>query len=325
MKLSIIIPVYNTERYLKRCVDSVLHAMQSADFEYEIILVNDGSTDNSLEMCKRYRAEYDEIELIDQNNKGLSGARNSGISLAKGKFIVFVDSDDYIDDALVKAVEEIDEKKLQYGIFGYYELNQNRITVKGENTVLASKDYHEVSDEQKIAILRDTNGLSPVWHQIISREFLLKKELYFKEGFLHEDYDWTLRAVLEADNILLSERRWYYYINDRVGSIMNTRKYKSLESIILLSKQILNDYEGLLSPRLLSCVKESISNACFGVVRFIPALEQEDQKKLYKLLKENDKLLSYSKKTDKRAFYLISRILGLKATVGLTHRLHQFR
>lgn len=325
MKLSIIIPVFNTEQYLERCVDSVLSALKVANFDYEIILINDGSTDNSLEICRAYKDNHHNVVLIDQNYKGVSSARNSGILRAKGEFIAFVDSDDYIDDALVKAMEEIEASKVQYGIFGYYELGKNGTTVKGENVILPSKDYHDLADEQKIAILRGTNGISPIWHQIIARDFLLSKKLFFKEGFLHEDYDWTLRAVLETDNILLSERRWYYYINNRVGSIMNTRKYKSLESIIILSKQILNDYEGLLSPRLLSCVKESISNACFGVIRFIPALEQEDQKKLYKLLKENDKLLSYSKKTDKRAFYLISRILGLKATVGLTHRLHQFR
>ena len=99
MKLSIIIPCYNVENYLGKCVDSVLN--NKLKDEFEIILVNDGSTDNTLGVIKSYAKQYpDVIKYIDQKNKGLSGARNSGMDIAKGEYITFLDSDDYVDSAM---------------------------------------------------------------------------------------------------------------------------------------------------------------------------------------------------------------------------------
>ena len=91
--ISIIVPVYNVEKYLERCLDSILSQTFS---DFELILVNDGSTDHSLEICRSYAEKDERILLIDQENRGLSAARNAGIAVAKGEYLGFVDSDDYI-------------------------------------------------------------------------------------------------------------------------------------------------------------------------------------------------------------------------------------
>ena len=110
MKLSIIIPVYNTEQTLEKCVDSVL---QSSLNNFEIILVNDGSTDNSANICESYKNSYPEqVLVIHQKNQGLSAARNAGLGIAKGQYITFVDSDDYISkDLYCHLLEQLNTHK----------------------------------------------------------------------------------------------------------------------------------------------------------------------------------------------------------------------
>ena len=117
MKLSIIVPVYNVADYLAKCLDSLL-AQDLPQNEYEIIVVNDGSTDNSVDIAQQYADKYANITLINQANQGLSGARNTGIKQAKGDYIQFVDSDDYLEDnvlgGLMKQVENDDLDVLRF-------------------------------------------------------------------------------------------------------------------------------------------------------------------------------------------------------------------
>ena len=109
MKLSIIVPVYNVADYLPKCLDSLL-AQDLPQNEYEIIVVNDGSTDNSGNIAQQYADKYANITLINQANQGLSGARNTGIKCAKGDYIQFVDSDDYVDIHLFERLQHIIEQ-----------------------------------------------------------------------------------------------------------------------------------------------------------------------------------------------------------------------
>ena len=122
MKFSVIVPIYNVEQYLPFCIESVLN--QSFK-DFELILVNDGSTDNSLSVCKKYADKDSRIVVVDQENKWLSGARNSGIKLAKGDYLIFIDGDDAIkQDALFK----INQKTNECNFIGYYytHINENK-------------------------------------------------------------------------------------------------------------------------------------------------------------------------------------------------------
>src|SRR5690606_39722826 len=107
-KVSIIVPIFNVEKYLKRCIDSLINQSYK---KIEIILINDGSEDNSATICKQYAATYQQIVYIEQENQGLSGARNTGIKNSTGEYILFVDSDDYIE---LDAVEILTKKALKY-------------------------------------------------------------------------------------------------------------------------------------------------------------------------------------------------------------------
>ena len=121
-KISIIIPVYNVEPYLRRCIDSVLEQTMQ---DYEIVVVNDGSTDNSGSICDQYANQYDQIRVIHKQNGGLSDARNTGIKAATGDYILFLDSDDYLDtDALEKLWTGVN-KNVDIIIGGYKKIYQD--------------------------------------------------------------------------------------------------------------------------------------------------------------------------------------------------------
>ena len=109
MKVSIVVPVYNVEKYLDRCIKSILNQKYQ---DMEIILINDGSTDNSLAICEKYREQDSRIIIINKANQGLSAARNDGVAAASGEYIMFIDSDDYIDDSLVSEAEKLCKKKM---------------------------------------------------------------------------------------------------------------------------------------------------------------------------------------------------------------------
>lgn len=125
--VSVIIPVYNAQEGIKQCLDSLLNQSFT---DFEIILLNDGSTDNSLEVIKKYAADNDFIRVIDKENEGVAKTRNKGIQLANGKYIVFIDNDDFVDsDYLERFYNEIDQEQLDIVLGGYKRVNQEMKTL----------------------------------------------------------------------------------------------------------------------------------------------------------------------------------------------------
>lgn len=244
-KLSIIVPVYNVEKWLSRCANSLIE--QDIDqSEYEIIFVNDGSTDGSFEIAKKYSESYDNIILINQENRGLSGARNTGISAANGKYIWFVDSDDWIESniagLLLKEAEDHDLDVLCFGLNIAFE--------SGEC------DSFEIRDASGRKVLKGSDfvlkvGMPPAaWCALYRTEYIKNKSLYFMEGVLHEDQEFTPRAYVLAEKIKYIPIKAYNYFQ-RAGSIMKSdrssnRAYDLLRIsdslyIFLLANQNLDD------------------------------------------------------------------------------------
>lgn len=220
MKLSIIVPIYNVAPYLRKCVDSLL-AQDISD--YEIILVNDGSTDNSGEIAQQYADTYANAKLISQENKGLSVARNVGIKQANGKYIIFVDSDDYLQpnclgDLIAQAeIDELDVLRFRY---------QN-VDEKGEVFVPHQGMLTDYNDYSPIP----TDGLTflneRMWVQCYACQFIVKTEIAKQELFTpniyFEDVDWTPRMLLRAKRVASVDSIVYNYLW-REGSITLSQK-----------------------------------------------------------------------------------------------------
>ena len=223
IKISVIIPVYNTQKYLKKCLDSVL---QQSLQDYEIICINDGSVDCSGEILKEYAANNDRIVLFTQANQGLSVARNVGIKAARGEYIYFLDSDDYIEpDTLETAYHELETKRLDIVYFDMYAFGEDGISQKAVDD--KNKYYDRSSSypavytgkELLYALLKNHDYSCPVCKQVIRREFLQKHQILFYNGIIHEDELYTIQTMMLAGRVAYIERVLYHR-RLRPGSIM---------------------------------------------------------------------------------------------------------
>lgn len=225
---SVIIPIYNVEKFLNQCVDSVLSQSFS---DYEVILVDDGSSDKCPIICDEYAKKNQCIKVIHKRNEGLSAARNSGIDVAKGKYLLFLDSDDYWDDsdALKKLYYVISQNEYADLVMFQAKLlypDGSMITDKGQY----ADDFNYMNKEEALKYLTE-NGLlvGSACSKVVRREFLLKNNLFFKVGIKSEDIDWILRVANCMPKYLYSDQFFYIYRKGRSDSITANMDYTYLE------------------------------------------------------------------------------------------------
>lgn len=247
MKLSFVVPIYGVELYLRKCVDSLLH--QDYD-DYEIILVDDGSQDACPSICDEYASRYENIKVVHRNNGGLSAARNSGIKVARGEYICFVDSDDYWEkNVLGSLMAQIYNNRLDVLRFKWQ--NVREVGNKREDVGLyevynpykydpyKNDDYSEVVTNGFDFLNHRMGGACYAWAFILRNE-IAQKEL-FTEGIYFEDTDWTPRMLLYAHRIASTEMIVYNYLI-REGSITNaisvSKHKKTIEDKLYLIKNL---------------------------------------------------------------------------------------
>jgi glycosyltransferase involved in cell wall biosynthesis len=207
MRLSIIIPAYNVEKYLERCIGSC-EAQDITTDEYEIIVVNDGSADNTLALAHQLADYYSNVSVYTQENQGQSVARNVGIGKATGKYVWFVDADDYIEEnCLATLLSEAENNDVD--AYGF--------CMKLKNS--ESSDYEERKqmplplNQVMTGIYAAEHGFYPasVCTYLFRLDFLLKKELRFTAGITHQDVEFTNRAIPVADKVIYTEHAPYLY------------------------------------------------------------------------------------------------------------------
>lgn len=238
IKLSIIIPVYNTENYVKKCILSCLS--QNIDKnEYELIIINDGSTDNSLAILEELRLLSNNIQVVSQNNLGLSGARNTGLRHAKGEYVWFVDSDDWIESNCLNRI---------IGICEDYNLDMLRLCaadVYPDKTIRRFSYFNnELVSVGKDALNKEIPFCSTF--NVYNRHFLKEHNLWFYVGVFHEDNEFTPRAFYYAKRVM-SLNDIVYYVYQNPNSITRTVNPKKVYDCILVMNR-LEDFMVYLSP-----------------------------------------------------------------------------
>ena len=231
MKFSIIVPVYKVEAYLPECVESILH-QDCGDFE--LILVDDGSPDNCPALCDAYAAGDSRVQVVHQPNGGLSDARNSGLALAAGDYILFVDSDDYIAGGALSRIAGTIEKAAQPDLVF---LRAEKLFPDGAPAVVdpglcaalfAGCDYDTV--------MQNLAGLSKypagAWSKAVKASLFAEGNLRFQKGLLSEDLDWTARVLQKARSFACDEGAYYFYRQGRAGSITNSVSEKNVEDML---------------------------------------------------------------------------------------------
>ncbi len=222
-KVTIIIPVYNVEKYLREAIDSAINQTYK---NLEIILIDDGSTDNSGKICDEYAKLDDRIKVIHKINGGLSDARNAGLDNATGKYIMFLDSDDFFElDAAEKMYNEIEEKDADYVIGNYIN-----VTDEGEKWERPVFDLEKFKPF-KLSIYDYKNSFfimnSGVWNKIFKKEFIDKLNLRFVLGLPAEDAIFTTYCFMKAEKVYYTPHIVLNYRQRAEGSISNScsRKY----------------------------------------------------------------------------------------------------
>lgn len=216
IQISIIVPVYNIDKYINKCIDSILN---QSFVNFELILVDDGSTDDSGLICDKYANEDSRIRVIHKENGGLSSARNAGLDIAKGKYIGFVDSDDYIDKNMYKYLfEVITRDNSELAICNYREVYEDSINIGEKNkiNIPSSEIYNKYEILNKL-YTHESGQIVVAWNK------LYRKELFDEErypiGRIHEDEFLIHRILYKCNKISYINDDLYYYLQ-RENSIM---------------------------------------------------------------------------------------------------------
>lgn len=242
MKYSVIIPVYNVEKYLKRCIDSIVIQEYK---DLEILLIDNGSGDESGLICDNYADKNSQITAYHIPNDGVGAARNFGLSKAKGEFVYFVDADDYLVGNLFADMENKLHSKVDLLVFSYHHSMEKKLTeLKRTTNVLP---YNGIIDKDTFIVLFKelflTAMMYTVWNKIYRRDFLADHHLAFSEHELGEDVRFNLKVYDLVENLILSTNCYYVYISGRKGSAM--REYNPQRIIYQLEE--LSQIEFLLT------------------------------------------------------------------------------
>jgi len=285
-KISIIVPIYNTAPYLKQCFDSLL----AVNFNKELILINDGSSDNSLDIIKPYLKKYPkEIILIDKKNEGLSEARNEGIRRASGEYISFIDSDDFVDTKKYETFIDFALNSKADICFADGRLYEGEL----HNKLLSRKFYFKNKNNKKLLTglkyLEDSIRLSSLRPEsplgIYKKNFLVNNNLFFKSRIIYEDDLFFFSVLCVAKKVIYFKQDFYFY-RQREGSIMSKKvSLHSLQSLCSISKyqrQIIK--ENNIKSRYLNSMPLS---QLWAMYKNKKAINKKEFSKVLKLLKFN--------------------------------------
>lgn len=302
MKFSLIIPAYNSAQYIKQCLESCMYQKGTDLADYEIIVINDGSTDETVSVAKSVAGRFENFSIYSKSNGGLSSARNYGLQKASGEYIWFVDSDDWISNNSINLLNEITS---QYSpdmvMFNACDVIQGkekhpRLTFTRENI-----------EKTGLEVFLSNNWEACAPFSIYSKDFLLKNSLLFYEGIFHEDNEFTPRALISATKIVQTNKT-LYFVRQTPGSITRTINPKRANDIMIvadsLDKFIRNEIKKLPEvmrksavTRMSRYISMCINSALFQSSKY----NKQQQHEFNITLKNNFRLLNhfYKAKTSK--------------------------
>lgn len=267
MTLSIIIPMYNCEKYIADCLDSILKSDLPKN-EYEVIIINDGSKDKGPEIAQEYAVQHDNFRYLTQENQGQSVARNYGIRESKGEYIWCVDGDDKLDPNIIEIYKRI-ELQPSLDILAF---SMKVVTEKGE--IVRTECTQPDVPHGKIISGRDAIvcGYNPssVCVLFVSREMIINNSLFFKEGITHQDVELSYRLFAYAGMVLFTDHSPYVYIlhaDSTTQSLNPEKKIKYLRGDISVYQSFMHLSQHFENDSLLKkAIENRAKNVLFGLV-----------------------------------------------------------
>lgn len=318
--LSVIIPIYNVEPYLRQCVDSVLN--QKLD-NYELILVDDGSPDACPKICDDYAERFPNVHVIHQKNSGLSVARNAGLHAAAGEYIVFMDSDDWWNPE-VRVSNMLDEVRqnpdVDVFLFsgldyvegeGYFERSDS-IRRLGRKRFDAAAYYETMLAMGNLQVHAAT--------KFLKKSFLLNDQIWFSVGLKGEDNDWMIRLLRANPNIMILPEPLYIYRSGRAGSISNTIGKKNVSDLLQIVSDSIKHYsapgtdQALMKHEYCFC-----AYLWFCALGLSDSLTEIEKKEISGLFQKTSAVCQYSNSRKTRLAYILYRTAGLSLTRQILH------
>lgn len=225
MKISLITCVYNTEKYLKRCLDSIKNQKFQ---DFEVIIINDGSTDNSQQIIDEYVKTDTRFRTIIQPNSGQANARNNGIKEAKGEYLVFVDSDDEIKDTYLLSLSKVIDHNLDFGFSRYKRVFDDKPNILEKKfKYIEGFDISITNTEKSPEVLVKVPN-SP-WAKIFRKQFIIDNNIHFYSNRIHDDFLFTMSVLLCNPSLMsISDESYIYHIHS--GTIMTSKRNREYET-----------------------------------------------------------------------------------------------
>lgn len=305
---SIIVPVYEVEKYLSRCIDSILSQTYS---NFELILVDDGSQDGCPRICDEYAGMDSRIRVIHKENGGLSSARNAGMRVATGDYIMFVDSDDYWSgtSSLQSVTDAVERFQCDVLCMNYSKVYDHSSAV--ERYFSASAPYVGL-----VQVLENERYISSACVKTVRTSVLKDGDMEFVENVCSEDIDWSLRLLLKAKSIVYVDLAFYCYFQ-RDGSIsrsMNLRKIQDLKQNVVKCIELLRAQD-VPMQRLLN---PYVSYQYAILLLNIAAISDKSRRnEMLEGLEQESDLLQFSSSSKVRMMNLSSKVLGFNGLMRL--------
>ncbi len=327
-KLSIIVSVYNVEKYIRPCVESIFRQGLDENI-FEVIIVNDGTKDNSMKMIADIIKEHPNISVIEQENQGLSVARNNGIAVAKGEYIYMPDSDDLlIDNCLPILLEKVMETKADLIVADFMRMDDEEIA-KFEGIKDKSFQYWERTGHE--LFLEDLNPKECyVWRTLYKRDFLMREKIEFVPGVFYQDVPFTHECYLKARKCIRTSMLLYIYrVWRQDAATFSFSKKKAFDFCIVIEntwKLLSEDLSPKMQYKLKDDVFVSVSSLIYSTIHYLK--NSEDRKEVIELLKEKiplkfdhglkQKMVSFFLR-EMPNLYMDIRVLYIKMTNSKLH------
>ena len=312
---TIVIPVFNVIEYLSQCVQSVL---SQEFYNYEIILVDDGSTDGSGERCDELARHDNRIRVIHQENQGLSAARNTGLYAAGGKYVIFLDSDDYWKDKNV--LNKISKRlfKTHQDVLCFNFEKTDGVTTQEVNFQSIRSMPVGIKGEDSFQYMTEHDlWIACAWNKAICRELFGDEKLRFREKITSEDIDWCMRLALLAESFDYIEDVIVCY-RQRNTSISKSVTYQKVVTLLDNIEFCVDVLDGVKGNERAELLKPYIAYQYGTLLANVSAVpDKNQQEKLLSKAKAYKYLLSYSQNQKIKLLRIASRLVGVKGTIAL--------
>ncbi len=314
---SIVIPIYNVEKYLNECVDSVL-AQTFADIE--VILVDDGSPDRCPDICDEYAEKDSRIKVVHKKNGGLSDARNFGVNTARGHYLMFLDSDDYWDDT--DALHKIHQKLLEFHCSADVAMFQAKLLYPDGSMIPDRGSFPEnfniMQPEEALCYMAEHGLLiGSACSKVIKRSFFVDNKLFFKVGVKSEDIDWIIRVANCLPKYLYSDQYFYIYRKGRSESITGS-----------VDAAYLNQFAGMLEGFAKDFVftNENVRKSLLSLIAYEFSIlmaktanlsNKEERKKLVARIKKHQNILQFDMHPKVQKINLAKKLIGFDLVILL--------